>query len=86
MRGRVVGTELDQCAAIKISLGGNPAPALPALPRFLVERNQPLAFDRALASDQVGVGRAGSLDDPNPRQKRLPAALSVKDPSGPISK
>jgi hypothetical protein len=63
---------------------------LAAPPRILLERDQPVALDRALdranIGDQVGVGRAGPLDDSDAGQKSVPAARSVSVPRGPISR
>jgi hypothetical protein len=42
-----------------------------------MQRDQPIAFDGTVIGDEVGVGRASSLDDTDARQKRDPAALSV---------
>jgi hypothetical protein len=42
-----------------------------------VKRDQPVAFDGALVGDQVGIGRTGTLDNPDASQNSDPAALSV---------
>jgi hypothetical protein len=51
-----------------------------------MQSDEPVTLNRVAVRNQVGVGRAGALDDPDARQKRLPAALSVSDPKGPISR
>jgi hypothetical protein len=40
----------------------------------LFERDQPIAFASAVVGNQVGVGRAGPLDDADAAQKSDPAA------------
>jgi len=59
---------------------------LPAPSGGLLERDQPIAFDGARVGNQVGVGRAGLLDDADTAQKSDPAARSLSPPSAPISK
>ena len=63
-----------------------PVPPLATLARLLFKRNQPVALDGAVVGQEIGIGRAGPLDDADAAQKRLPAALSVKRPSGPIKR
>lgn len=86
MRRRIILAEIDKSAAVKIACRGYPGPALPSLARVLVERDEPVALYAFGQGHQVGVGRAGPLDDPDPGQNRLPAALSVSDPSGLINR
>jgi hypothetical protein len=83
---RIARAQLHKRAAVEVAIDRDPASALAAPPRLLVQRDEPVAFDGALFRNQVGIGRAGALDDPDARQKIDPAALSVKDPSGPISR
>jgi hypothetical protein len=83
---RVVLPKLDQRAAVEIALGGNPLPPLPTSAGILVQGDQPIAFVGAGISKNVGIGRAGPLDDPDPSQKIDPAARSAIAPSGPISR
>ena len=52
----------------------------------LLPRDQPIAFAGLRIGNQVGVGRAGLLDDADAAQKSDPAARSVSELSGPISK
>jgi hypothetical protein len=47
---------------------------LAAPARLLLKRNQPASFDGFSIVDQVGIGRAGALDDSYPGQKIDPAA------------
>jgi len=63
-----------------------PGPALAAAAGFLMQRDEPLAFDSAWVGKQVDIGRAGALDNADSAQNRLPAARSVSVPRGPISK
>jgi hypothetical protein len=86
LRGRVAVFELNQRAAVEIARRGQPRAALPAPARDLLERYQPVAFDKARIGDEVGIGRAGLLDDADACQNSDPAARSVSDPSGPISR
>ena len=60
--------------------------ALPAAAGVLRERDQPIPFKGGFVRKQVGIGRAGALDDADAAQKRLPAARSVRLPSGPMRK
>jgi hypothetical protein len=53
--------------------------ALTALPGVLREGNQPVALDDGRIGQQVGIGRAGALDDSDSAQKIDPAARSVID-------
>lgn len=82
----VVGPQLDECAAVEIAFERNPGPSLAPSAGFLVKRDQPIAFNGVWFGNQVGIGRTGSLYDPNPCQKSELAALSLSEPSGPISK
>jgi len=43
-----------------------------------------ILFEGGVIGKQIGVGRAGPLNDADAAQKRLPAARSVKLPSGPM--
>ena len=58
--------------------------ALPAPARLLLERDQPVAFGGGSVGNDVGIGRAGALDDPDAAQKSDPAARSVTELSGPM--
>jgi hypothetical protein len=84
--GRIAVAELDQRAAEEIALGAYPRPALPALPCLLRQRDKPIPLGCGFVSNEVGIGRAGALDDPDAAQNSDPAARSVSVPSGPISK
>jgi hypothetical protein len=86
LRWRIAALQLNQGAAVEISRRGNPRPSLAPPASLLFERDQPIAFDRAWLGNDVGVGRAGPLDDADAAQKIDPAALLVIAPSGPISK
>jgi hypothetical protein len=86
LRRWVVRAELDERAAGEIARRRDPSASLPAPARILVQRDQPIALDRAVIGNEVRVGRAGALDDPDAAQNRLPAARSVNAVSGPISK
>jgi hypothetical protein len=44
---------------------------LAALAGLLLERDQPVAFDGLPVGKEVGVGRAGALDDADPAQRGL---------------
>jgi len=83
-RRRVIRPELDERAPVEIAVGGDPLASLPAPARFLFERDEPFAFDGSLRSEQVRIGRANALDDPDAAQKIDPAARSVIEPSRPI--
>jgi hypothetical protein len=78
--------KVDEGAAVEIAGCREPGTALSSATGILMKGNQPIALDGGFIGDQVGVGRTGALDDPDAGQKRLPAALSVSEPSGPISK
>jgi hypothetical protein len=69
--GRVRRAELHQRASVEIARRRAPAPALPPLPRLLLERDQPVALVRLDVIEQVGVGRAGPFDNPDFGQKAL---------------
>ena len=62
----------------------HPFPALASPARLLFERDQPVAFPRGAVDNEVGVGRAGPLDDTGAAQKSDPAARSVSALSGAI--
>jgi hypothetical protein len=70
--------ERDKGAAEEIAVGAGPAAALAPASRRLFERDQPVAFDGGLVSEEVGIGRAGPLDDADAAQKIDPAARSAK--------
>jgi hypothetical protein len=53
---------------------------------MLLQRHQPVALDRTVVSDELGIGRADTLDDPDACQNRLSAARPLSEPSTPISK
>jgi hypothetical protein len=69
--------QLDQSATEEIAARAGPFAALPPLPSRLLERNEPVALDRTIVGQQIGVGRAGALDDPDAGQKIDPAARSA---------
>jgi hypothetical protein len=48
----------------------------------LCQCNQPVALNSGDVSQQVGVGRAGPLDNADPAQNRAPAARLVQPVSG----
>ena len=85
-RGRIAGSDVDQCTAEEIAVGGLPITALTAAPGVLGQRDQPIAFLRIIIGKQIGVGRAGPLDDADVAQKSDPAARSVRSCSGPMSR
>jgi hypothetical protein len=86
LRRRVARRQLDDRAAEEIAAPADPLARLAAAAGLLDLRDQPVAFAGLRASKQVGVGRAGALDDPDSAQNRLPAARSATAPSGPISR
>jgi hypothetical protein len=61
-------------------------PSLAAPARELFEGDQPLAFGGIGIGNEVGVGRARTLDNPDAAQKSDPAARSLSALSGPISR
>ena len=83
---RIASLQPDERAAVEVARRRDPGSALPSPARFLLEGDEPVAFDCGVVGDEVGVGRAGALDDPDPRQKSVPAARSLSAPSGPISR
>lgn len=78
--------QLDQRAAVEIPLSGDPFAALPAPAGSLFQSNQPVTLNGARVAKQIGVSRAGSLDDADSAQKSDPAARSVNVPRTPISR
>jgi hypothetical protein len=52
----------------------------------LIERDDPVPLVEALVGNDVGIGRAGALDNANGGQKSVPAARSARPPSGPINR
>jgi hypothetical protein len=60
--------------------------ALSPLARVLRQRDEPVALDGVRIGQQVGIGRAGALDDADSAQKIDPAARSVMPFNVPISK
>lgn len=84
LRRRVVRPCDDEGASEEVSLERLPLPSLAASPRVLGQCDQPIAFGRIRVRKQVGIGRAGTLDDPDTAQKSDPAARSARLPSGPI--
>ena len=84
--GRIVRPQPDQGAAEEIALRRHPFRPCRPLPASCCQRDQPVAFDRVWIGKQVGIGRAGALDDPDAAQNSDPAARSVSAPSGPISR
>jgi hypothetical protein len=77
---------LHQRAPEEIAAPRHPLTALPALSGILVQRDEPIAFNGVVIGCNVGVGRAGPLNDPDTAQKIDPAAMSLSVPSGPISR
>ena len=57
-----------------------------ALAAFLVQGDQPVAFDCKGVAKQGRIGRSQPFDNPDAAQNRLPAARPVNSPSGPISR
>lgn len=78
--------KLDQRAAVEVTRGRDPLAALAAPPRLLVESDEPLAFDGFFVGEEIRVGRAGTLDNPDAAQKSDPAARSVIEPRKPMSR
>jgi hypothetical protein len=85
-RLRIAGAKLDERASMEIPARRLPGPPLPALARFLFERDQPLALACCKIGNQVGIGRAGALDEADAVQKSVPAARSDSAVSGPMSR
>src|SRR6185437_588406 len=83
---RVATAQPNERTAVEIAFRGNPNAALATPARLLVKRDEPVALGGLAVGEEVGVGRTGTLDDSDSSQNRLPAALSLRDPSGPISK
>jgi len=77
LRGRIAGPELDQSAAEEVAAKRAPFAALPSPPGFLSARDQPVALDAVLRCEEIGVGRAGALDNADAAQKIDPAARSA---------
>lgn len=86
MGRRIIRAQTNERAAIKIAFCGYPGASLAAPARKLFERYQPITFNGSRISNQVGIGRTGLFDDPDTGQKRLPAAWSVSEPKGPMSR
>ena len=82
----MAGSKRDQSASVEIPGYRQPNPALPSFALLLVERDQPIAFDGLVVGNEIGIGRAGALDNSDAGQNRLPAARSVRAVSGPISR
>ena len=55
LRSRIGGAQLDDRAAIEIAGDRHPGPALPTPARLLVERDQPVAFDRVRVGDMSAL-------------------------------
>lgn len=85
-RRRIGRAKLDQSRAAEVAVYRLPRPAMPALAAFLPERDQPIAFDRLIVRQQGTVRRPQPVDDADSGQNRLPAALPVNSPSGPINR
>src|SRR3954451_5146741 len=61
----------NQRAPKEICRRGNPFTTLSSAARSLLQRDQPVAFNGVLIGEQIGVCRAGLLDDPNAAQTAL---------------
>ncbi len=83
---RIIVAQVDEDTAVEIAVGRDPVPALAALACCLLERDEPVSFDGIRIGKQVGIGRAGALDDPDSAQKSDPAARSVSELNGPIKR
>ncbi len=86
LRRWVGRAQLHERAAEEIAWRGKPGAALAALAGILRQSDEPIAFDGRFVGDEVGVGRAGALDNADAAQKSEPAARSVSAPSGPINR
>lgn len=84
LRRRIASSDRNQRASEEITAFRQPLAALAALSGGLLKRDQPVPFGRALIREEVGVGRAGSLDNPDSGQRSAPAARSASVPSGPM--
>jgi hypothetical protein len=71
---RIFAAQPDQRASVEIAGCGDPVAALPSPPGPLLERNEPLTLDSIGVSEEIGIGRAGLLDDADAAQKSDPAA------------
>jgi len=74
---------------MKIARRRVPGSATSSAPCGLYFGKQPIALVRFTALGevkQVGISRAGTLDDADAAQNRLPAARSVSVLSGPMSR
>jgi hypothetical protein len=78
--------QLNQSAAVEIARRRDPGTPLAAPARHLLQRYEPVAFRGARVGEKVGVGRAGPLDNADAAQKSDPAARSVTELSGPMSR
>lgn len=81
---RIGGLQLDKRASVEIAAPGDPRAALPTAPRPLFQCDEPIAFLGNRIGNEVGVCRAGALDDAD--QKSDPAARSVRALNGPIKR
>ena len=86
MGRRVILPQLDKRRTEEIAVLRLPLATLPSLARILRQGDEPSAFHRRSIGKQIGIGRAGTLNDADAAQNRLPAALSLRLPSGPMSK
>jgi len=82
----VARPKLDKRAPVEIAGRRNPLTPLPPPARLLFERDKPVAFASDGVGNEVGIGRAGSLDDADSAQKSVPAARSVNALRGSMSK
>lgn len=86
LRRRIATSDLYESAAEEITGLTDPLASLAASARGLGQGNEPVPFYGTWIGKQVGVGRAGTLDDPDAAQKIDPAARSVIALRGPISR
>lgn len=74
LRRRVSRAKADERASEKIAFRRHPGAALAAPACELVQRDEPVGLNGLRVSEEIGVGRAGFVDDADAGQKRLPAA------------
>jgi hypothetical protein len=78
--------KLDDRRSEEIAFDRFPSPAMAPATAVLRQGDEPIAFDGLGVGEQRAVGRPDPLDDADSAQNRLPAALLVSRPSGPISR